>query len=422
MSKRWLSALISLSVASLLFTACKKNFSSDNPLPASYYPSVIISSDNNVVYAINPGTGARNWQYALPNDSNNTGIPTPLKPSPLVYNEMVYLATFNTDTIYKLNSKTGVLYAKMTVSGHNTVSFPGHFFTVIATPIADANILYIATTNDTIYALDTGTSATKWKFGSPDNTPLISSPVIYNGNIYIASTGGHVYCLNKTTGPDAAGNPIWQYPGVDSTVTGGFYSSPSISAPYLYIGSMTDSNMYCIYLDPPTVPGVLPNPGILRWTFKTGGAILSSPTVYAGKCIFGSNDFYVYCVDTQTAAFDWKQRTNSQVNSSPIINNQVVYIGSYDYNLYALNIIDGHVKWKFASNGLLKSSPVPYNGLVYIGSYDNYLYAVDSSFGTLKWKYYINGNIQCSPAIDDLSGSDQINSAVSGYNTSGTNN
>jgi len=52
---------------------------------------------------------------------------------------------------------------------------------------------------------------------------------------------------------------------------------------------------------------------------------------------------------------------------------------------------------------------------VYIGGYDKNFYAIDTATGDVKWKQNINGVIQASPLIDDLSGTNQINTAVSGY-------
>jgi len=439
MSHRLSSILLSLAIASFLFAACGKKFSSDKPIPVSYYPSVIISSDNYVVYAINPSTGLKNWQFSMPWDSVGASG-APFKPSAIVYHERVYLTAANSDTVYKLNANTGVLIAKLTVSGHTTVPFPSHFFTIVGTPIADGNLLYLATTNDTLYAIDTGTGATKWKFGTTgtDMSPFYASPVIYNNNIYVASlgsnpiggNGGHIYCINKTSGPDVNGNPIWDYPGLDSFSYASFISSPSISSPFIYAGSVSDSNMYSIFLNPPPPPvaGTVPIPCPLHWTFKTGGNIYSSPTTYAGICIFGSDDFNVYCLDTAVSsiakhAARWICPTGGQVRSSPIISNQSVYVASYDYYLYSLRIIDGRVpNWKYKTKGLIKSSPLPYNGSVYVASYDNYIYSVDTARGSLKWNYYVGGNIECSPCIDDLSSSNQINSGISGYNTAtGTN-
>jgi len=420
MSHRWRNVLLSLPVALLLFASCSKKFSSDNPLVIASIPSVIISSDNNVLYGINPQNGQKNWSFGMPNITGTPGWggnPV-IQPSPLLYNEVVYMASACSDTIYKLNSATGTLIKKITMPYQVG-------FTVQATPIADANLIYIATTNDTLYAIDTGTYAIKWKFGSPtDMTSLIASPTIYNGNVYIASVGGHVFCLNKTTGPDASGNPIWDYPGqgVTAPIPASFTSSPAIDGQQLYIGSVSDSNLYAIYINPAIVAGVVPTTAVLHNTFKTGGKITSSPTTVGGFIYFGSWDFSVYCIDSNTIGSEgyvWRYQTTSSVGSSPVIQNNVLYIGSYDYNLYALNLVDGRLKWgaPFKTKGLIKSSPVPYNGEIYVGSYDNYMYAVDSATGTLRWQYYVGGNIECSPVIDNLNPAQNTlyNSGVSGY-------
>ncbi len=385
----WSKIVLSVCTASLLLSACGKKQSDDAPQTTSYSPSVIIGSDNGVLYAYQPTTGIKNWEL---------GLPSSIYASPLLYNEMLYVGTIklppfvgNCDTLYKINANTGVLIKKMTIAGASP-------FSIKATPIADGKLIYLATTNNNLYAIDTGSGAVTWTF--PADGPLESSPAIYNGQVYFASTAGTIYCVDKTNG-----NLTWSYSvGAPKSFT----SSPSICPPFLYIGC-SDSAMYSMYLTSPTTTG------INKWIFKTGGAINSSPAAAAGKCIFGSNDFKVYCVDTSTGLKIWSDSTNSNINSSPVIYGQVVYIGSNDYNLYALNIINGGVKWKYATNGLIKSSPLCYKGTIYIGSYDKYFYAIDSAAGTMKWYNNVNGQMQCSPVLDDLSRTNNFNSQVSGY-------
>ena len=410
MSQHWRNVLLSLSAVTLLVTACKKTSSPDPSLTINYTPSIIISSDNYIVYGLNPVTGKKNWEY--------DGLHYPVQASPLIYNEMVYIATNGTDTIYKLNSKTGALVMKI-------VPDPNATFTVASTPIADNGLIYVAGSNSVLYAIDTGTGKPKWTYNTgtgvlADGTPIVSSPVIYNGKIYFATTGGGIYCLDKTNGgtlfsaPFTATPEVWTLPIPGASFT----SSPAVAFPYLYIGSTIDSNMYCIYLNEPTIPAV--GTGVIRWSYKTHGPINSSPAAYNGRCIFGCDDFNVYCLDTSvanplapSAGLIWKTSTNGKVTSSPFVDNQVVYIGNDNAILYALNIIDGGVKWSFSTNGAIKSSPLVYNGIVYIGSYDKNIYAIDSVAGSMKWYFNVNGLINCSPAIDNLTGA-QINSQISG--------
>jgi eukaryotic-like serine/threonine-protein kinase len=397
MPQRWSYVLLSLLASSLIFGSCKPKISSDDPSPVVYSPNVIIGSNNQVVYALNPTTGVKSWEL---------GLPCQILASPIVYKGSVYIASSNRDTIYKVNSRTGEITKKITF-GNGSAG-------VKATPIADGNLLYVAGMSGTLFAIDTGSYNTKWSYTA--NGPLESSPTIYNGSIYFASTLGTVYRMEKTTGNITPGDP--PVPTWSLNISGAkFVSSPAIGDPFLFIGSVNDSNMYCLLLDVPGGGGT----GVEYWRYKTKGGIRSSPNAYKGTCIFGCDDFTVYCLDTGLAPFTtvpdlrWKTTVASEVTSSPVGYNQTVYVGCKDYKLYALKIADGKVKWSFSSGGIITSSPLPYNNMVYVGSYDKYLYALDSARGTVKWKSNINGQIDCSPVLDDLTKLTGYNSQISGY-------
>lgn len=391
MFKRWSKGLLLVSAAVTMLVACGKKQSEDSPQPTSYSPSVFIGSDNGVLYAYHPSTGAKNWEL---------GLPASIVASPLLLNGHLYVGTTNNppfagfrDTLYKINAFTGALQKKIRFPGAS----PNYSF--LGTPVADGRLYYVPTSapENALYAVDSTTDTVVWKYVADGG--LNASPTVYNGQVYFASMAGTIYCLDKT-----AGTLTWSY---NAGAGKSFASSPAISAPYLYIGC-SDSAVYSMYL---TSPG---STGINKWIFKTNGAINSSPAAGYGKCVVGSNDFKVYCIDTATGLKIWADSTHSNINSSPVIYGQVVYIGSNDYNLYALNIINGGVKWKFSTNGLIKSSPLTYKGTIYIGSYDKYFYAIDSAAGSLKWSNNVNGQMQCSPLLDDFSGN-KYNSQVSGF-------
>jgi outer membrane protein assembly factor BamB len=415
MSHRWANLLLPIAAAALLATSCKKTQSPDNPLPTEYYPSIIVNSDNQILYGVDPFTGKKNWEYGLPAFTGVTP-PTLLAPSPVVYNNMVYVATFNSDTVYKLVSKTGVFVKKVKLNSS------GGPMAVHATPVANGNLLYVPVyTDNTIYAIDTGTLAIKWQFTADAN--LVSSPVVDKDYIYFASTAGTLYALNKNDGTSFWSLAVTSPAPIagDPPIPASFYSSPAIADSHLYIGSVKDSNMYCIRI--PVRTTELP---YVRWIYKTNGAVYSSPATFGGTCIFGSSDFSIYCLDTAVNPnapmplaktvpdLRWKYMTGGEIVSSPTVSNQVVYAASKDYKLYAINILDGKKKWSFATTGLIKASPIPFRGLVYIGSYDKMLYAVDSTKGTIRWSYSVDGQMSSSPTIDDLTGK-TYNSQVSGF-------
>lgn len=167
--------------------------------------------------------------------------------------------------------------------------------------------------------------------------------------------------------------------------------------------------------------------GSIKWAFKTGGKVFSSPAVYNKAVYIGSGDSSLYAIDKTTGKLLWKFITGGPVHSSPAVYKNVVYFGSYDGFYYALNAKTGKLKWKFKTGGEKKvgakglwtmkpedmylddpfdfflSSPVldtnAHDLTVFFGSSDGHLYALNAQTGKKKWAFKTNGLIHSSPAI-----------------------
>jgi outer membrane protein assembly factor BamB len=161
----------------------------------------------------------------------------------------------------------------------------------------------------------------------------------------------------------------------------------------------------------------------VKWKFKTGGAIVSSPAISAGTVYFGSADHTFYAVDEQTGQLRWKFATQGRVNSSPAVAAGRVYFGSYDGTFYALDAASGALQWKFATGGerrfsarhlhgaepaaevmpdpfdFFLSSPAVAAGSVYFGSGDGNVYALDAGSGAVRWKFHTGNVVHASPAV-----------------------
>jgi outer membrane protein assembly factor BamB len=120
----------------------------------------------------------------------------------------------------------------------------------------------------------------------------------------------------------------------------------------------------------------------LKWAFKTGGPIASSPTVVGNTVYVGSWDGYEYALNATTGALLWKtflgQTTApcypqlAGVSSAADVENGVVYVGGGDSNWYALNATTGNILWSVFTGDHTKgwynwASPLIYNGYAYIG-------------------------------------------------------
>ena len=161
----------------------------------------------------------------------------------------------------------------------------------------------------------------------------------------------------------------------------------------------------------------------VKWTFRTGGAIVSSPASAAGTLYFGSNDQNLYAIDATSGAQRWKFHSKGRITSSPAVADGRVYFGSYDGNFYAVDASTGALVWKFATEGerrfsathlhgaepaaevmpdpfdVFLSSPAVSKGLVYFGSGDGNIYALDAASGALRWKFHTGNVVHASPAV-----------------------
>lgn len=249
----------------------------------------------------------------------------------------------------------------------------------------------------------------KWTFHAEGQ--LIASPVVEGDTVYVASTAGKLYAVERGTGKQK-----WQA-DLKARIT----SSPAVAEGMLYFEAF-DGQLYAV--DAAT--------GKTRWTFKTEGerrfsarhlhgmqpaaetvpdpwdCWLSSPSVWNGAVYFGSGDGNVYAVDAATGALKWKFKTGDVVHASPAIADGTVFIGSWDSNFYALDAATGAEKWRFKTGedpenhnqqGIQSSAAVA-DGMVYFGCRDAHLYAVDEKTGEKKWAFATKGSwVLNSPAV-----------------------
>ena len=143
----------------------------------------------------------------------------------------------------------------------------------------------------------------------------------------------------------------------------------------------------------------------LKWAFKTGGWVFSSPLLWRGAVYFGSWDGNLYCLDLETGRSKWTFKTADVVRSSPVIGEDILYAGSWDHHLYAINARTGKQIWKFKTGQEVWSSPAVSEGTVYIGSTDGVLYAIDAKQGRMKWRFKSQGLafnwVESSPIVVD---------------------
>jgi len=141
--------------------------------------------------------------------------------------------------------------------------------------------------------------------------------------------------------------------------------------------------------------------GVLKWKYKTGGAVKSSPIIAPDGTIYvGSDDANLYAVSSKGEG-DFFSFSMASIYSTPAIGSDgAIYVGSEDNNFYSI-YSNGTEKWSHTTTWSIRSSPaISDNGAIYVVSFDGRMYAFEED-GTVKWKFK-GGNFQetsSSPAI-----------------------
>ncbi|HQR72796.1 MAG TPA: PQQ-binding-like beta-propeller repeat protein [Burkholderiaceae bacterium] len=242
---------------------------------------------------------------------------------------------------------------------------------IVTTPAIAGGVVYIGSMSGHLYAIDQQTGQEKWNFKS--RMPIASSAAVVDGTVYFVSSTGSLAAIDA-----ANGQPRWVFATE-------------------YERKFEAKNLHGYPSAAQTVPDA--------WD-----VYVSSPAVVNGVVYFGGGDGGVYAVDAKSGVLQWKFATGDVVHASPAVANGVVYVGSFDGNLYAIDAATGQQKWVFHGgqdpaihNQVgFQSSPAVVDGVVYVGCRDAHVYAIDAATGRKKWDYPTSKSwVNVTPAVRD---------------------
>jgi eukaryotic-like serine/threonine-protein kinase len=241
----------------------------------------------------------------------------------------------------------------------------------------------------------------QWRFDA--GTPIRSTPLIAGGTVYFGTSGGQLFCLDRTTGKEK-----WR-----------FFSGHAINS------SPAHNNGKVFFSDnQQTLYALNSHSGQKLWQYHFGKKLdypwrfdyyYSSPLLTGDKLYIGADDGYLYCFHQNDGKLLWKFRTTGLVRSSPTLYRNSVLVGDTEGLLFSINAATGKEQWRFAIEGhalknenfgydrrAIISSPAVSGDKVIIGGRDGFLYCLDGDNGTLLWKVDHNISwVNTSAAIKD---------------------
>lgn len=296
---------------------------------------------------------------------------------------------------------------------------------VVATSSTLGEAVVYAAAQSHLYAFPATGGSPIWTFKTGKGGGAIdSSPAVFNGVAYVASSVGTIYALNASTGAQlcsfsTGGQLIQASPVV--------VSDPDGSGPVLYVGTDPPSGAgaeYAVYGAGNTHGACTQDWAFTSWAVADSGSW--SPPAYGTDSkgnpllVFGSvgPDDGVYALNASTGTLDWRYQTSKvdsfDVGAGPTLSapgnngfaSGVIYVTGKDKVVYALNLTTGRKIWSYSlvknSNADVSTAALDGNAL-YVGSNDG-VYALNATTGALIWQTLTGPTFYASPAITGPAG------------------
>lgn len=234
-------------------------------------------------------------------------------------------------------------------------------------PVVSGNTVVFATSTR-VYALDTITGSQKWVYPSDQQLPgsIKGSLAVFQDRLYFGATDGDLYQLSL-----ADGRLLGVYP-----TQGPIVSSPVIAEGRLYIGS-GDNSLHCvdpISLEPFWLGG-----------FRTRDDVSTIPAVGGGLLFFASRDTFVYAASAQTGKLFWSFRIPVPVlNLHLVVGSDTVYMAAGS-QLYAMSARGGVQRWLLRFPAEIVAPPALADQTLYVTLRNAKMYAITTQ-GKVKWE------------------------------------
>ncbi len=297
-----------------------------------------------------------------------------------------------------------------------------------SSPVASAGMVFVASTDGYLYAVNATNGAKIWYFWIGTDT---NSPSVAHDKVFITSASGTVYSINLYTGVEEWSQSLGEEAGFGAPLIVGSRVFVNGNQTVFAFNEAVGVNLYSEAL--PHVNSIAPlayGDGLIVSVALRGTEIgldgfevldgmgrfwvTLAPTdveLLRSGATFGGGKTFVVNVDLNGSSSifglnefgmkDWEVPLDGATEASPAFAYNTVYIPTSSAT-YALDAANGTLKWsRPLDGGYSVSSPAVADGKVYFGLDNGYVYALDALTGDIIWSYKTEGAVQSSPAISN---------------------
>ncbi|MBI2516521.1 MAG: PQQ-like beta-propeller repeat protein [Opitutae bacterium] len=281
-----------------------------------------------------------------------------------------------------------------------------------APPVVADNTIYLGTSAGQFHAVHAADGTAAWTWQGAHG--IDGRAVVNADTVYFVDTRMNLIALNRTDGTLCWQTPLHDeqlagQPAPDNPTFNHRAATPLILDGVIYCGS-SDGGLYA--LDAVT--------GAKLWRHDARAPVFSGVGRHgADTLMFGTMDGSVVLLDRRTRRETLRVKTGGGVVTTPVVAAGRLVVGSRDYLLYGFNLADGSLAWKFSYwFSWIESTPVPADdGLLYVGASDySRVTALDPATGRARWATPVHGMNWGSPLVI----ADRVFTGTASQNIEGT--
>jgi len=183
---------------------------------------LFVGSNDGYLYAIDIKDEELKWKFKTDR---------PIVSSSIIFNKNLYFGSWDSN-LYSIDADSGELKWKYTTG-----------WGIDSTPTFFDDTIYVGSEDTNFYAIDAEDGTLKWMF--PTNGGIQSSPTVYGGFVFFGSSDGKLYAVNAISGDlEWSIAPDYFIEGIYNYITKPIVSSPFVDEGKVYVGS-TNGNFYC---------------------------------------------------------------------------------------------------------------------------------------------------------------------------------